>query len=56
VLGQETTFRVTNLAPGAKYRVLMDGQEYQDWQLREHKIQVRTTVGTHSIIIQQHAA
>ena len=55
-LGRETTFRVTNLAPGARYRILMDGQEYQDWQLRDHKIQVRTTVGTHSFIIQQHAA
>src|SRR4029453_17344151 len=40
-LGRETPFRVTNLAPGARYRVLMDGQEYQDWQLRDHKIQVR---------------
>jgi hypothetical protein len=54
-LGQETTFQITNLAPSARYRVLMDGQECDGWQLREGKIQVRTTVGTHSFIIQQHA-
>jgi hypothetical protein len=55
-LGQETTFTVMNLAPGAHYRVIMDGQEYKGWQLHEGTLQVHTTVGTHSFIIQQHGA
>ncbi|MGH8596130.1 MAG: hypothetical protein ACREXT_05680, partial [Gammaproteobacteria bacterium] len=54
-LGQDTKFRITNLAAGAKYRVLMDGEEYSHWNMRDGALEIRTTVGTHSLIVQQTA-
>lgn len=55
-LGQDTKFRITNLAAGAKYRVVMDGEEYSNCSMRDGALEIRTTVGTHSLIVQQAAS
>lgn len=52
-LGKETTFRVSNLLRGAQYRVLMDGKEYSGWDWKDGEMEIRATIGTHTLVIQQ---
>jgi hypothetical protein len=52
VLGQPTSFDVTNLAPGVRYRVILDGAESGDWEMHGETLRIRTKVGSHTCIVQ----
>jgi hypothetical protein len=52
VLGQPTSFDVTNLAPGVRYRVILDGAESGDWEMHGETLRIRTQVGSHTCIVQ----
>ncbi|MBX9606819.1 MAG: hypothetical protein K2Y51_11390 [Gammaproteobacteria bacterium] len=52
-LGRDTQFRITHLAAGAKYRVVVDGEEYSNWEMGDGALVIRTTIGTHTLVVQQ---
>ena len=52
-VGDPTSFRVTNLLPGARYRLTVDGVSQGDAQPADGTLTVDTRVGTHTIILQQ---
>ncbi|HYT39541.1 MAG TPA: hypothetical protein VEN99_08525, partial [Acidimicrobiia bacterium] len=52
-LGDPTSFRVTNLLPGARYRLTVDGVSQGDVQPADGTLKVDTRVGTHTITLQQ---
>lgn len=49
-LGTATQFRVTNLQPGADYRVTIDGHD-QTIAAPDGSLEVHTDVGTHTILV-----
>jgi len=53
-LGEPTSFRVTNLLPGTRYRLTVDGQ-VQDAVLEPTAgtLTIDTKVGSHSLVLQQ---
>lgn len=50
--GQPTSFRVENL-DGGRYSLGLDGQEHTDWERQGRALLVRTTVDTHSFVVQR---
>jgi len=52
-LGDPTSFRVTNLVPGGRYRLTVDGVVQSDVQPADGTLSVDTRVGTHTIVLQQ---
>src|SRR5439155_644076 len=52
-VGDPTSFRVTNLLPGARYRLTVDGVSQGDAQPADGTLPLDTPVGTHTLVLQQ---